>query len=180
MYCVKGAVMRKLIVLSLLLTALLLGCSSGDEAASAPTAASTASPTAPPEKTFRNTSEVIKALDKHNLINCEEVDEVDRKEFLSNDMVSCILDTGDEIRLDNAVVFNISTYDDIKQMDLFKEKCKKDNDCNSYLEYTFFHSNVMIAYLKRVGKLTEYSTAESIFHPASKDTIDSILEDLLD
>ena len=74
--------MRKLIVLSLLLTALLLGCSSGDEAASAPTAASTASPTAPPEKTFRNTSEVIKALDKHNLINCQEGEE-DRKEFIN-------------------------------------------------------------------------------------------------
>ena len=170
--------MRKLIVLSLLLTALLLGCSSGDEAASAPTAASTASPTAPPEKTFRNTAEVIKALDKQNLIDCEEVDEVDRKGFLSNDTVSCALYTGDEIRLDNVVVFNISTYDDIKQMDLFKEKCKKDdvgviNDCNWYLEYAFFHSNVMIAYLKKGEKLTE-------FHPASKDTIDSILEDLLD
>ena len=171
--------MRKLIVLSLLLTALLLGCSSGDEAASAPTAASTASPTAPPQKTFRNTAEVIKALDKHNLINCQER-EVDRKRFFSNDTVSCILDTGldtgDEIRLDNVVLFVISTYDDIKQMDLFKEKCKKDvydNECNSYLEYTFFHSNVMINYLKKGGKLTE-------FHPASKDTIDSILEDLLD
>ena len=154
--------MRKLIVLSLLLTALLLGCSSGDEAASTPTAASTASPTAPPEKTFRNTAEVIKALDKQNLIDCEEVDEVDRKGFLSNDTVSCALYTGDEIRLDNVVVFNISTYDDIKQMDLFKEKCKKDvydNECNSYLEYTFFHSNVMIAYLKKGGKLNE-------FHPA--------------
>ena len=61
-------------------------------------------------------------------------------------------------------------------MDLFKEKCKKDvydDECNSYLEYTFFHSNVMINYLKKGEKLTE-------FHPASKDTIDSILEDLLD
>ena len=157
--------MSRLIVLSLLLIALLLGCSSERE------------------KTFQNTAEVIKALDRQNLIDCEEVDEVDRKGFLSNDTVSCLLDTGDEIQnsqsgLDGFVVFNISTYDDIKQMDLFKEKCKKDdvgviNDCNEYLEYAFFHSNVMIAYLSKVENLPE-------FRPASKDTINTILEDLLD
>ena len=128
--------MRKLIVLSMVLIAILVGCSSE------------------PEKTFINTDEVIKALDKQNLIDCEDVDS---EMFLSNDTVSCAVDTGDEGNSNSqsglgGVAFNISTYDDIKQMDLFKEKCKKDDvgvvpDCNEMLEYTFFHSNVMITYL---------------------------------
>ncbi len=94
--------MRKLIVLSMVLIAILVGCSSGDGAASAPTAASTttaastsspaapsaapaaptasptapsaASPTAPPEKMFSHPDEVIKALDKHNVTECNDLD----------------------------------------------------------------------------------------------------------
>ena len=165
--------MRKLIVLSMVLIAILVGCSSE------------------PEKTFINTDEVIKALDKQNLIDCEDVDS---EMFLSNDTVSCAVDTGDEGNSNSqsglgAVAFNISTYDDIKQMDLFKERCKKDDvgvvpDCNEMLEYTFFHSNVMITYLDVFvpQSLTPIAFSEIEFdmRPASKDTIDSILEDLTD
>ena len=165
--------MRKLIVLSMVLIAILVGCSSE------------------PEKTFINTDEVIKALDKQNLIDCEDVDS---EMFLSNDTVSCAVDTGDEGNSNSqsglgGVAFNISTYDDIKQMDLFKEKCKKDDvgvvpDCNEMLEYTFFHSNVMITYLDVFvpQSLTPIAFSEIEFdmRPASKDTIDSILEDLAD
>ena len=170
---IKGVLMRKLIVLSMVLIAILVGCSSE------------------PEKTFINTDEVIKALDKQNLIDCEDVDS---EMFLSNDTVSCAVDTGDEGNSNSqsglgGVAFNISTYDDIKQMDLFKEKCKKDDvgvvpDCNEMLEYTFFHSNVMITYLDVFvpQSLTPIAFSEIEFdmRPASKDTIDSILEDLAD
>ena len=164
--------MRKLIVLSMVLIAILVGCSSE------------------PEKTFINTDEVIKALDKQNLINCEDGDS---EMYLSNAMVSCELDTGDEIRNSQSgiggVVFNIDIYDDIKQVDLFKEKCKKNDvgvvpDCNEMLEYTFFHGNVMMTYVEMFvpQSLTPiaFSEIEFDFRPASKDTIDSILEDLLD
>ena len=47
--------MKKLIVLSVVLIALLLGCSSE------------------PEKTFQNPAEVIKALDKHSMTDCSEL-----------------------------------------------------------------------------------------------------------
>ena len=66
--------MKRLIVLSMVLIVLLFGCSS--------------------EKTFMNTDEVIKALDKHNLDNCEDGDS---EMFLSNETVSCEIELGGEV-----------------------------------------------------------------------------------
>ena len=162
--------MKRLIVLSMVLIALQVGCTS--------------------EKTFINTDEVIKALDKHTLTNCEDGDS---KMFLSNETVSCELELGGS-ELIGSALFNISTYDEIKQVDLFKDKCKKNGvglvpNCSDMLEYTFYHRNVMMTYVEMF--LPEQTPTPSAdpnklisltfdMRPASKDTIDSILEDLAD
>ena len=158
--------MKRLIVLSMLLIALLVGCSS--------------------EKTFLNTDEVIKALDKHNITECADIG---RAMFLSNETVSCLLDLGGSELGGSAI--NISTYDDIKQVDLFKDKCEKNDigvvpDCSEMLEYTFYHSNVMMTVFEifvpeqTPTPSTDPNKAISLafdMRPASKDTI---LEDLAD
>ena len=96
--------MKKLIVLSLVLIAILVGCSSERE------------------KTFQNPAEVIKALDKHNVTECNDLD---AEPFLANKSVIYFIELGGgELK---GVMFNISTYADIKQIDLFKDKCKKDD-----------------------------------------------------
>ena len=96
--------MKRLIVLSMVLIALLVGCSSE------------------PEKTFQNPAEVIKALDKHNVTECNDLD---AEPFLANKSVICFIELGGGELKD--VMFNISTYADIKQIDLFKDKCKKND-----------------------------------------------------
>ena len=84
------------------------------------------------------------------------------------------------------VMFNISTYADIKQIDLFKDKCKKNDvgvfpDCGKTLEYTFYHGNVMISVFEMyLGGTNKVSTLGYNMRPVSKDYIDSLLEDLAD
>ncbi len=162
--------MKRLIVLSMVLIVLLFGCSS--------------------EKTFINTNEVIKALDKHNLDNCEVGDS---EMFLSNETVSCEIELGGS-ELIGSALFNISTYDDIKKVDLFKDKCEKNDvdvvpDCRDMLGYNFYHSNVMMTYVEMfVPEQTPTPSTDPNrpisltidMRPASEDTIDSILEDLAD
>ncbi len=155
--------MKRLIVLSMVLIALLVSCNSE------------------PEKTFQNPAEVIKALDRHKVTGCNDLD---AEPFLANKSVICFIELGGGELKD--VMFNISTYVDIKQIDLFKDKCKKNDvgvfpDCSKTLENTFYHGNVMMSafemYLSGTNKV---STLGYDMHPVSKDYIDSILEDLKD
>ena len=180
-------------------------------------AAPITSPAAPtPEKTFTNTDEVIKALDKQNFeqnkcsLHCDDTNSRFIKMFLSNETQRCKINiSGLEFDYnmsesqskkwtvrDQASLW-ISTYDDIKQVDLFKDKCKKNDmsgqsffeiagygDCSDMLEYTFFHGNVAMTYYEQfVPKLSDGSKNLQFaneMRSTSKDTMDSILEDLLD
>ena len=135
-------------------------------------------------KTFTNTDEVIQALDKHKLTECEAVDNTI---LLSNDSVGCFIDLllPDEEMLQSQAI--IHTYDDIKQMDLFKDKCKQNDavvfpDCSEMLEFTFSHSNVMMVVLHSVftGKGSEGQTLNYDIQPVSDTVRDSILKDLKD
>ena len=155
--------MKRLIVLSMVLIALLVSCSSE------------------PEKTFQNPAEVIKALDKHNVTECNDLG---AEAFLANESVICFIELGGGELKD--VMFNISTYADIKQIDLFKDKCKKNDvgvfpDCSKTLEHTFYHGNVMMsAFEMYLGGSNKVSTLGYDMRPVSKDYIDSLLEDLAD
>ena len=155
--------MRKLIVLSMVLIAILVGCSSE------------------PEKTFQNPAEVIKALDKHNVTECNDLG---AEAFLANESVICFIELGGGELKD--VMFNISTYADIKQIGLFKDKCKKNDvgvfpDCSKTLEHTFYHGNVMMsAFEMYFSGTTKESTLGYDMRHVSKEYIDSILEDLAD
>ena len=155
--------MKNLIVLSMILIALLIGCSSE------------------PEKTFQNPAEVIKALDKHNVTKCNDLD---AEPFLANKSVICFIELGGGELKD--VMFNISSYDDIKQVDLYKDKCKKNDvgvfpDCSKTLEYTFYHGNVMMSVFEMyLSDTNKGSTLGYDMRPVSKDYIDSLLEDLAD
>ena len=155
--------MKKLIVLSMVLIAILVACSSQ------------------PEKTFQNPAEVIKALDKHNVTECNDLD---AEPFLANKSVICFIELGGgELK---GVMFNISTYADIKQIDLFKDKCKKNDvgvfsDCSKTLEHTFYHGNVMMsAFEMYLSGTNKESTLGYDMRAVSKDYIDTLLKDLAD
>jgi hypothetical protein len=132
-------------------------------------------------QTFQNPAEVIKALDKHNVTECNDLD---AEPFLANKSVICFIELGGGELKD--VMFNISTYADIKQIDLFKDKCKKNDvgvfpDCSKTLEYTFYHGNVMMSVFEMyLGGTNKVSTLGYDMRPVSKDYIDSLLEDLSD
>ena len=155
--------MKKLIVLSMVLIAMLVACSSE------------------PEKTFQNPAEVIKALDKHNVTECNDLD---AESFLANESIISIIELGGGLLKD--VMFNISTYADIKQIDLFKDKCKKDDvdvfpDCSRTLEHTFYHGNVMMsAFEMYVGGSNTVATLGYDMRAVSNDYIDTLLKDLAD
>ena len=155
--------MKKLIVLSMVLIAMLVACSSE------------------PEKTFQNPAEVIKALDKHNVTECNDLD---AESFLANESIICFIELGGGELKD--VMFNISTYADIKQIDLFKDKCKKDDadvfpDCSVTLEHTFYHGNVMMsAFEMYLSGTNKESTLGYDMRAVSKDYIDTLLKDLAD
>ena len=155
--------MKTLIVISMVLIAILVACSSE------------------PEKTFQNPAEVIKALDKHNVTECNDLD---AEPFLANRSVICFIELGGgELK---GVMFNISTYADIKQIDLFKDKCKKNDvgvfpDCSKTLEHTFYHGNVMMsAFEMYLSGTNKESTLGYDMRAVSKDYIDTLLKDLAD
>jgi len=155
--------MKKLVVLSLVLIAILIGCSSERE------------------KTFQNPAEVIKALDKHSVTKCNDLD---AERFHASESLICFIELGGgEIK---DVMFNISTYSDIKQIDLFKDKCKQDDigvfpDCSKTLEYTFFYGNVMMSVFEMyLSGTNKQSTLGYDMRAVSKDYIDILLKDLAD
>ena len=161
---IKEVSMNKLIVLSVVLI-ILIACGASEKTF----------------KTFQNPAEVIKALDKHNVTKCNDLD---AEPFLANESVICFIELGGGELKD--VMFNISTYADIKQIDLFKDKCKKNDvrvfpDCSKTLEYTFYHGNVMMsAFEMYLGGTNKASTIGYEMRPVSEVYIDTILEDLAD
>ncbi len=155
--------MKTLIVISMVLIAILVACSSE------------------PEKTFQNPAEVLEALDKHNVTECNDLD---AESFLANESIICFIELGGGELKD--VMFNISTYADIKQIDLFKDKCKKNDvgvfpDCSKTLEHTFYHGNVMMsAFEMYLSGTNKESTLGYDMRAVSKDYIDTLLKDLAD